>query len=101
MEKAAPGIERKSAEDISRLLNLRLPVIVKLADKKMTFEAISAMLVGTIIEFDKQATEQLELMIRNKAIGQGKVVRSGDYYGLRITSISDVLDTISAMADGQ
>ena len=99
METASPQADREPAENanLPHLLKLRVPVVVRLADKKMDVKAISNMMVGTIIEFNKPANDELELMIRNKSIGYGVAVKAGDRYGLRITSLCDVREAIAAM----
>jgi flagellar motor switch protein FliN/FliY len=97
MEKTAPNTDGQAAASIQRLLGLRVPVVVKLAGKKMSVSAVSQMMVGTIIEFDTSAEGELDLMIRDKPIGLGIAVRVGEHYGVRITSICDVRQTIEAM----
>ena len=99
METAAPQADPKpaDAENLSHLLKLRVPVVVRLAHKKMNVEALSKMMVGTIIEFDKSANEELEVMIRDKPVGYGVAVRTGECYGLRITTLCDVREAIAAM----
>ena len=48
--------EELSPEDLRRILCLRVPVVVKLAGKKMTVKDVTAMNIGAIIEFSKQAS---------------------------------------------
>jgi flagellar motor switch protein FliN len=97
MEKTAPGACNKTAGGVQRLLSLRVPLVVKLAGKRMSVSAVSQMMVGTIIEFDKPAEEELDLVIGSKPIGLGVAVKVGEHYGVRITSICDVKETIAAL----
>ncbi len=96
MEASAPAAA-KHGSNFEHLLKVRVPVVVRLASKKMSLEAIGQMCMGTIIEFDKQPGEELELFIRDKVIGYGMTVKTGEHFGLRITSICDMRQTIQAM----
>lgn len=102
METISPQADQEPSDagngNFTHLLKLRVPVVIRLAHKKMDVQAISKMMVGTIIEFDKSAGDELEIMIRNKPIGYGVAVRTGESYGLRITSLCDIRETIAAMA---
>jgi len=86
-------------EDLVRLLRLQVPVVVQLAHKKMNIDAISKLAVGAIIEFDKSAEDQLELKIRDKIIGYGAAVKIGEKFGLRVSALVDVRETIQALGD--
>jgi len=102
MEKPAPARSDTAAAgagDLTRLLRLQVPVVVQLAHKKMSVDAISKIAVGAIIEFDKSAEEQLELRIRDKTIGYGAAVKIGEKFGLRVVAIADVRETIQALGD--
>lgn len=86
-------------QDVQRLLRLQVPVIVKLASKKMSVRTLTALRPGTIIEFDKRSDDELELMICNKTIGFGEAVKVGENFGLRVGSICDIRDTIRSLGD--
>lgn len=96
MEVAAPATDKRGS-NLEHLLKVRVPVVVRLASKKMSLEAIGQMCVGTIVEFDKQPGEELELLIRDKVIGYGVTVKIGEHFGLRIASICDLRQAIKAM----
>ncbi|MDD4888794.1 MAG: FliM/FliN family flagellar motor switch protein [Phycisphaerae bacterium] len=85
------------AADAKRLLRLRVPVIVKLAERRMRLDEIMKLTAGAIIEFDKPAEAPLDLMVSNVAIGAGDVVKVGENFGLRITRITRPEDTIRAL----
>lgn len=78
-------------------MNIRVPVVVRLSEKRMRLKTITDMKIGTIIEFDKNSEEELELMIRDKVIGFGLAVKVGEKFGLRISSMCDIRETIAAL----
>lgn len=90
----APSYE---AEDPSRILRLQVPVIVRLAERTMPLSEIVNLSSGAILEFDKPAEAELDLMINNKCIGRGSAVKVGENFGLRITTIGSVHDRIVAL----
>jgi len=91
------GRSAPSAEELSRILHMHVPVIVRLAERKLTLAEVMRLGAGAIIEFSKASDEPLELLINNKVIGVGEAVKVGENFGLRITQIGDVKDLIRMM----
>lgn len=83
--------------EISRILRLQVPVIVKLAERKLSMSEVLRLGIGAIIEFSKASDEPLELMISNKSIGLGEAVKVGENFGLRITQIGDVKAVVRSL----
>ncbi len=84
-------------DELKRILRLEVPVIVKLAERKLPLSEVMRLGTGAIIEFFKSNDEPLELLINNKVIGVGEAVKVGENFGLKITQIGDVKEIISAM----
>ncbi len=82
---------------LQRLLHIRVPVIVQLAARSMPISAVCALSVGAIIEFEKNVEEPLELLVNDRPIGRGHCVKVGEYFGLRITEISDRADRVRSL----
>jgi flagellar motor switch protein FliN/FliY len=83
--------------DVRRVLRLEVPVVVRLADRKLLLSEVMRLGVGAIIEFVKSSSEPLELLVNNKVIGFGETVKVGENFGLRITQIGDVRQVIRAL----
>ena len=86
-----------SKNDLERLMKLQVPVIVKLAERKLSLSEVMRIGVGAIIEFSKSSEESLELLINNKTIGIGDAVKVGENFGLRVTQVGDVREIVKAM----
>ena len=86
-----------SQGELERILHLSVPVIVKLAQRKLTLSEVLRLGTGAIIEFEKASDQPLELMINNKVIGLGETVKVGENFGLRITQIGDVKQVIRSL----
>ncbi len=74
---------------LARLLRLRVPVVVRLAQRTMPISAIRDLAVSAVIEFVKAVDEPLELLINNHPIGRGVCVKVGENFGLKLTEICD------------
>ena len=82
------------AGDVHRLLAIEVPVIVQLGVRRMTVGEVMRFSVGAIIEFSKSAEEELELLANNKPIGKGHAVKVGENFGIKLSGISPVKETI-------
>jgi flagellar motor switch protein FliN/FliY len=80
-------------------MRLQVPVIVKLAERKLAMNEVMRLGVGAIIEFSKSSEEPLELLINNKPIGVGDAVKVGENFGLRVSQVGDVRDIVNALGN--
>jgi flagellar motor switch protein FliN len=82
------------SQDVRRLLAIEVPVIVQLGVRRMTVGEVMRFAVGAIIEFSKSAEEELELLVNNKPVGKGHAVKVGENFGIKLTGIGSVKETI-------
>lgn len=97
---ARPNPVSAQQQRLQRVLKLHVPVIVRLADRKILLSEVMRLGVGAIIEFVKSSSEPLELMINNKVVGQGDG-ESGENFGLRITKVGTPRPSSRRSADGR
>jgi len=86
-----------STGELTRILRLQVPIIVRLADRKLSVNEVMRLGVGAIIEFSKKSDEPLELLINNKTIALGEAVKVGENFGLRISQLGDVKQVIRSL----
>ncbi len=86
------------AADIRAILELEVPVIVRLAERMMTLEEVLSFVPGTIIELPKNAEDELDLMVNNRQVGLGSAVKVAENFGIRVTHLGDVKERIKAIA---
>ena len=86
-------------DELRRILRLEVPVIVKLAERRLMLSEVMRLGTGAIIEFFKSSEEPLELLINNKPIAVGETVKVGENFGLRITQVGDVRAVIRSMGE--
>ena len=80
--------------EIQRLMAIEVPIIVQLGVRRMNVGEVMHFAVGAIIEFSKSAEEELELLANNKDIGKGYAVKVGENFGIKLTHIGPVKETI-------
>lgn len=83
--------------DLSAILKLEVPLIVRLGERQMTLAQVISLVPGIIIELPKGADEELELLVNNKPLGLGTAVKVGENFGIRLTHIGDVKARVEAM----
>src|ERR1700744_1506686 len=83
--------------ELKRIMTLEVPVIVKLAERKLAMSEVLRLGVGSIIEFEKSNDEPLQLMINNKTIAIGEAVKVGENFGLRIRQIGSQKQLVAAL----
>lgn len=86
------------ATDIETILKLTVPVIVKIGGRPMSLVDVLALTPGAIIELNKSAEDELELLINNKVIGAGMAVKVGENFGIRVEDIGDPSERVKALA---
>lgn len=96
---AAPDAQQQPHGPLDRVLKLKVPVIVRLAERKMRLSEILGISAGAIIEFETAFDAALDLLVNNKQVGQGQAVKVGEKFGLRVLTIGSLHDKVDALAE--
>jgi flagellar motor switch protein FliN len=96
----APAAPPPSEREVARILRLEVPLIVKLAERKLLLSEVMRLGAGAIIEFFKSSDEPLELLVNNKVIGVGEAVKVGENFGIRIRQVGDIRQIVQALGNG-
>lgn len=83
--------------DIQTILKLTVPVIVQIGERQLPLDDVLALGPGAILELNKSSEEDLELLVNNKKIGRGVVVKVGENWGIRINRIGSPRERVEAM----
>jgi flagellar motor switch protein FliN/FliY len=84
-------------KELERILQLQVPLIVRLAERKMHCNEVMRLGTGAIIEFSKGSERPLELLVNNKVIALGEAVKVGENFGLRIKQVGDARQIVEAL----
>ena len=83
--------------NLQSLLGIEVPLIVQIADKVATVAEVTSLQPGVIIEFPKQASQDLTILVNNNTVGSGQAVKVGENFGVRIRSIETPSQRIEAL----
>jgi flagellar motor switch protein FliN/FliY len=96
---AAPPVPaRPLPPGVDRILKLRVPLVVRLAERPMLLGDVLQVVPGTVLEFSRTVDEDLDLLVNNRQIGKGVAVKVNERFGIRITFIGDVKQRITSLA---
>ncbi|WP_324172701.1 flagellar motor switch protein FliY [Sulfurimonas sp.] len=86
---SSAGIDLNNNEinNISLIMDVKLPVRVRIGKKKMLLKDVLNMDIGSVIELNQLANDPLEILVDNHVIAQGEVVIVDGNFGVQITSI--------------
>ncbi len=73
--------------NISLIMDVKLPLRVRIGKKKMLLKDVLNMDIGSVIELNQLANDPLEILVDNNVIAQGEVVIVDGNFGIQITSI--------------
>jgi flagellar motor switch protein FliN/FliY len=91
-----PSVRRRNTK-LDRLRPLPVPVIVKLAEKKIELGQLLAIGPGAIITFEKSCEDLLDLYVNNRLYCRGEAVKIGEKFGIKICEVGSVEQRVSAV----
>lgn len=78
----APG-----GDDLSRVLDLELPIRVRFGKASVALKDVLKLSTGSIVELDRSIHDPVEIVVNDRVIGRGEVVVTEGNYGVRIQEI--------------
>lgn len=86
-----------SQNPLDRLRKLPVPIIVKLAEKRIELGQLLAIGPGAIITFEKSCEDLLDLHVNNQLYCRGEAVKIGEKFGIKICEVGSAQQRISAV----
>lgn len=83
----APENTVETPRSINFILDIPLELTVEVGRRNMTMGELIELLPGTVVELDRPAGGQLDILANGKIIAKGEAVVVGDRYGVRILEI--------------
>ncbi|MGP1359306.1 flagellar motor switch protein FliY [Campylobacter sp.] len=85
---AAKGeFSAEEMRNIGLIMDVRLPIRVRIGSKRMLLKDVLSMDIGSVIELNQLANDPLEILIGDKVIALGEVVIIDGNFGIQITQI--------------
>jgi flagellar motor switch protein fliN len=89
-QQSAPAKGDLSIEEmrnIGLIMDVRLPLHVRIGSKRMLLKDVLTMDIGSVIELNQLANDPLEILISDKVVALGEVVIVDGNFGIQITQI--------------
>ncbi len=80
-------LNREEMNNISLIMDVKLPVRVRIGKKRMLLKDVLNMDIGSVIELNQLANDPLEILVDNHVIAEGEVVIVDGNFGVQITTI--------------
>ena len=97
----APAASRQSSVDtgnLDLLLDIELPVMVRMGQTEMSLGDLLKLTPGSILELNRAADAPVELLVNGKQIAKGEVVVVDGNFAFRITEIESTDTRIRSLA---
>ncbi len=80
-------LSQNELKNISLIMDVKLPVRVRIGSRKMLLKDVLGMDIGSVIELNQLANDPLDILVGDKVIAQGEVVIVDGNFGIQITEI--------------
>jgi len=77
-----------NAQTVDALLDVELPVTIRLGMAQMTFGDVMGFNAGSLVEFDSAPEELVEVLVNGRVVARGEMVMAEGNHAVRITEIS-------------
>ncbi|MBN2963473.1 flagellar motor switch protein FliY [Sulfurospirillum sp. T05] len=80
-------LSSEEMRNIALIMDVQLPVRVRIGSKKMLLKDVLSMDIGSVIELNQLANDPLEILVGDKIVAMGEVVIVDGNFGVQITEI--------------
>ena len=94
---SVPKLEEGEMKNIGLIMDVKLPVRVRIGKKKMLLKDVLSMDIGSVIELNQLANDPLDILVDDHVIAQGEVVIVDGNFGVQITSIGTKRDRLNKL----
>ncbi len=81
------ALSNEEISNIALIMDVKLPVRVRIGKKRMLLKDVLNMDIGSVIELNQLANDPLDILVDNHVIAQGEVVIVDGNFGVQITTI--------------
>jgi flagellar motor switch protein FliN/FliY len=86
-ENTENDLSHEEMRNIALIMDVQLPVRVRIGSKKMLLKDVLSMDIGSVIELNQLANDPLEILVGDKVVAMGEVVIVDGNFGVQITEI--------------
>lgn len=93
----AQKLDDNEMKNIGLILDVKLPVRVRIGKKKMLLKDVLSMDIGSVIELNQLANDPLDILVDDHVIAQGEVVIVDGNFGVQVTAIGSKRDRLTKL----
>lgn len=82
---------------LNLLMDLSLSVAIELGRTNLMIRDILDLQRGSVVEFEKLASEPVDVLINGKKMAEGEVVVIEKHFGIRITNLVDAAERVKSL----
>jgi len=88
------GIDHQGpgSENVDLLMDVTLRFIVELGRTHMYIKDVLQLAEGSIVELDKNAGDEVDILVNERIFGRGKLIVMDEYFAVQITHIIDPME---------
>ncbi len=90
-------LDEGEMKNIGLIMDVKLPVRVRIGKKKMLLKDVLSMDIGSVIELNQLANDPLDILVDDHVIAQGEVVIVDGNFGVQITAIGSKHDRLTKL----
>jgi flagellar motor switch protein FliN/FliY len=90
-------LQDDEVRNISLLLDVKLPVKVRIGTKEMLLRDVLTMDIGSVVELNQLANESLDVLVDNHVIAKGEVIIIDGNFGVQITEIGTRVERLNSL----
>jgi flagellar motor switch protein FliN/FliY len=90
-------MDETEMKNIGLILDVKLPLRVRIGSKRMLLKDVLSMDIGSVIELDQLANDPLEILVDDKVVAYGEVVIVDGNFGVQITHIGSKRDRLEGL----
>lgn len=94
---AGKSVISNSSKNIDMLMDVELEVSVELGRKPVLISDVLKLGKGSILELEKSAGENLDIIVNGKKLAEGEVVVIDEHFGIRITQLISAKDRVQLL----
>ena len=91
------SLNKGELNNIALIMDVKLPVRVRIGKKSMLLKDVLNMDIGSVIELNQLANDPLEILVDNHVIAEGEVVIVDGNFGVQITTIGTKKERLSQL----
>ena len=90
-------LDEGEMKNIGLIMDVKLPIRVRIGKKKMLLKDVLSMDIGSVIELNQLANDPLDILVDDHVIAQGEVVIVDGNFGVQVTSIGSKRDRLTKL----